>query len=80
VARLPDVPDADIPSSLRDLADAQVRIYGTVLNSLRQTAHAPNVALAAAAMSRELSRGMRTSRRLHALLNLRVAAIVGCPL
>ncbi|MDI3305764.1 MAG: hypothetical protein QJR07_09305 [Acetobacteraceae bacterium] len=80
MARLPDVPDAEIPSSLRALADAQVRLYGTVLHSLRQTAHAPHVALGQAAMSRELSRINRIDRRLNALLNLRVAAIVGCPL
>lgn len=80
MARLPDVPDAEIPADLHGLADAQVRMYGTVLNSLRQTAHAPNVALAGAAWAREMSRGMRASRRLSSLLNLRVASIVGCPM
>lgn len=80
MARLPDVPDAELPAELLDIAAAQVKRYGTVLNNLRQTAYAPQVALGAAAMSRQLSRSRRIPPDLHALANLRVAAIVGCPM
>jgi hypothetical protein len=62
------------------MAAAQVKAYGTVLNSTRQVAHAPQVALGAAAMSRELSHSRLVPARVAHLVNLRVAAIVGCPL
>lgn len=80
MARQPDVRDEDFPEELREMAAAQRKHYGTVLNSLRQTAHAPRVALGQAAMSRELARSRKIEPRLSYLLNLRVAAIVGCPL
>lgn len=79
MARLPDVPDDAIPEELREMAEAQRRHYGTLLNSLRMTAYVPHVALGQAAMTRELARSHRIPRRLSSLVNLRVAAIVGCP-
>lgn len=80
MGRLPDISGEAMPDELREMVDAQERHYGAVLNSLRQTAHSPGVVLAASAMSRDLARAVRTPSRLSALLNLRVAAIVGCPL
>ena len=80
MARLSDVADATWPEELREMAAAQVKAYGVVLHSTRQAAHAPRVALGAAAMSRELARSRLVPARLVALVNLRVAAIVGCPL
>ena len=80
MGRLPDLPDEEIPPELAGMAAAQRRQYGTVLNSLRQSAHAPRATLGASAHSRELGRSGMLSPRLSALLNLRVASIVGCPL
>lgn len=80
MGRLADVPDDRMPPELEEMAAAQRRHYGMVLNSLRQTAHAPRVPLGASAMGRELGRAGQLGSRLSALLNLRVAAIVGCPL
>ncbi|HUZ01369.1 MAG TPA: hypothetical protein VMU89_13545 [Thermomicrobiaceae bacterium] len=80
MGRLTDVPDDGMPMELEEMAAAQRRHYGTVLNSLRQTAHAPRVPLGASAMGRELGRSGKLGPRMTALLNLRVAAIVGCPL
>lgn len=80
MGRLPDVPDEEMPSELVDMAAAQRRHYGTVLNALRQSAHAPRAALGASAHSRELGRSGMLGPRLSALLNLRVASVVGCPL
>ena len=80
MARLPDVRDDEWPEELRDTAEAQLKAYGTILNSTRQAAHAPRVALGASAMSRELARSRLVPPRVAHLVNLRVAAIVGCPL
>lgn len=80
MAWLPDVPDDEFTPEVAQLAEAQVTIYGTVLNSTRQVAHAPVVATSASAMSRGLGRSGKTPKQLNHLLNLRVAAIVGCPL
>ncbi len=63
---------------MQEIVEAQRKRYGVVLNSARQLAHAPRVAIGASAMSRELTRSGRIQPRLSALLNLRVAAIVGC--
>lgn len=79
MAWLPDVEDDAFADEVRKLADAQVNAYGTVLNSLRQSAHTPAIASGAAAMSRRLSRSGKTPRRLDHLLNLRVGSIIGCP-
>ena len=78
MARLPDVPDSEIPQEMREIVEAQRKHYGCVLNSARQLAYAPRVAIGAAAMTRELARSRQIEPRLSALLNLRIAAIVGC--
>lgn len=80
MAWLPDVEDDALAPEVAKLAEAQVKVYGTVLNSTRQVAYAPAVATSAAAMSRGLGRSGKTPQRLGHLLNLRVGAIVGCPL
>jgi len=80
MAWLPDVEDDAMTPEIAQMAAAQVKAFGTVLNSTRQVAHAPVVATSAAALSRGLSRSGMTPPRLSHLLNLRVAAIVGCPL
>jgi hypothetical protein len=80
MAWLPDVSDEEMPPELHDTVAAQLKAYGVVLNSTRQAAHVPAVALGTGAMSRAFSRSGKVSRRLSLLLNLRVAAIVGCPL
>ncbi len=79
MAWLPGVEDDAMASEVAKLAEAQVKAYGTVLNSLRMTAHTPAIASGAAAMSRGFSRSSVVSARLSHLLNLRVGAIVGCP-
>ena len=79
MAWLPDVKDDGFTPEVAKLAEAQVKVYGTVLNSTRQVAHAPVVATSASAMSRGLGRSGRTPAKLSHLLNLRVGAIVGCP-
>ncbi|MCM8747971.1 hypothetical protein NET02_02295 [Thermomicrobiaceae bacterium CFH 74404] len=78
MARLPGVPDSEIPQEMREIVEAQRKHYGCVLNSARQLAYAPRVAIGAAAMTRELARSRQIEPRLSALLNLRIAAIVGC--
>lgn len=80
MARQPDVPDEALPPELTALARAQRTTYGTVLNSTRQAAHTPPIARAAAAMGRAIERSGRIPGRINALVNLRVAGIVGCPL
>lgn len=80
MAWLPGVPDDEIPDSLAQMADGQRRAYGSVLNSLRQSARIPEVALGMSEMGKALSRSHKVEPRLSRLLNLRVAAIVGCPL
>jgi hypothetical protein len=80
MARLPDVPDDQMPAELADIVRAQIKQYGTVLNSTRQAAHTPPIARETPGMGRALSRSGRIPKRLSALVNLRVAAIVGCPL
>ena len=79
MARLPDIADDAIAPELADLVTAQVKAYGTVLNSTRQSGYVPAVASGMAAMGRGLSRSGKTPARLSHLLNLRVGAIVGCP-
>jgi hypothetical protein len=80
MAWLPEVADDEMPQELADTIAAQRTFYGDVLNSTRLNAHAPQIVLGTGAMGRALSRSGRTSKRLAHLLNLRVAAIVGCPL
>ena len=58
---------------------AQLKEYGRTLNSLRQSAHTPPIALASPAMGRAISRSGQIAPLLASLVNLRVAAIVGCP-
>ena len=79
MAWLPGVDDDAMAPEVTKLAEAQVKGYGTVLNSLRMTAHTPAIATGAAAMSRRFTRGNTVSVRLGHLLNLRVGTIVGCP-
>ena len=79
MARLPDVPDEATAEELAPLLRAQRQEYGTVLNSTRQVAHTPPIALTAPAMGRAIARSGRIPERLVSLVNLRVAAIVGCP-
>ena len=80
MARLPDVPEDEIPGELAELVAAQRKQYGMVNNSLRQTAYVPPIALAASAMGRSFTRSKQIPAPLASLINLRVAAIVGCPL
>ena len=77
---LPPVPDDEMPAELDNTLAAQRKTFGTVLNSTRLAAHTPALDQGTGGMSRALSRSGRTPRRLSYLLNLRVAAIVGCPL
>jgi len=79
MAWLPGVDDDAMAPEVRQMAEAQIKGYGTVLNSLRMTAHTPAIASGAAAMSRGFTRGSVVSVRLSHLLNLRVGTIVGCP-
>lgn len=79
MAWLPEMTNEEFAPDVAKLAEAQVEVYGTVLNSTRQVAYAPVVATSAAAMSRGLARSGKTPARLSHLLNLRVGAIVGCP-
>lgn len=80
MAWLPGVPDDEIPDSLAQMADGQRRAYGGLLNSLRQSARIPEVALAISGMGKSFSLSRKIEPRLARLVNLRVAAIVGCPL
>jgi hypothetical protein len=80
MAWLPEVPDDEMPEELADTVAAQRKFYGEVLHSTRMSAYVPHIALGAGAMSRGFSRSGRTPKQLANLLNLRVAAIVGCPL
>jgi hypothetical protein len=80
MARLPDIADEALPRDVAELADAQRKHYGEVLNSTRMQGYVPAVAGGAAAMSRGLGRSGKTPKRLSHLLNLRVGSIVGCPL
>ena len=80
MAWLPDVETDAMAPEVSKLAEAQMTSMGTVLNSLRQSAHTPAIATGAAAMSRGFSRSGKVAARLSHLLNLRVGAIVGCPL
>ena len=80
MAWLPDVEDDAMAPEVAKLAEAQRASLGTVLNSLRQSAHTPAIATGAAAMSRGFSRSSKVSPRLSHLLNLRVGSIIGCPL
>ena len=79
MARLPDVPDEAMAPELAPLVDAQLKEYGRTLNSLRQSAHTPPIALASPAMGRAISRSGQIAPLLASLVNLRVAPIVGCP-
>ena len=78
MARLPGVPDSEIPPEMQEIVEAQRKRYGCVLNSARMLAYAPRIAIGANAMTRELARSRQIDPRLSTLLNLRVAAIVGC--
>jgi glutamine synthetase adenylyltransferase len=80
MAWLPDVPDEEMPAELQDMLAGQEKHYGAVLNSTRQAAHAPRVLLGTTEMSKAFARSHKVSKRLSHLLNLRVGAIVGCPL
>ncbi|HET7036785.1 MAG TPA: hypothetical protein VFI42_13955 [Thermomicrobiaceae bacterium] len=80
MARLPDVPDEAMAPELAPQINAQLKEYGTTLNSLRQAAHTPPIALASPTMGRAISRSGQIPPRLVSLVNLRVAATVGCPL
>jgi alkylhydroperoxidase family enzyme len=79
MARLTDVPDEELAPELAQLAQAQHKAYGTLLNSTRQAAYTPPIAAAASAMGRAIVRSGRIAPRLASLVNLRVSAIVGCP-
>lgn len=76
---LPDVQDADFPGELDAVADAQRKRYGMVLNPTRQSAYVPHIALGVQALARSFTRSPQLSGRISELLNVRVAAIVGCP-
>ncbi len=77
---LPDLQDDEFPAAMTDAVEAQIKAFGFVLNSTRIVGHTPHINEAAGGLSRATSRNRQIPRRLHALINLRVAAIVGCPL
>jgi len=76
---LPDVSDAEFPSELEAVAEAQRKLYGKILNPTRQSAYVPHIALGVQALARSFTRSPKLPGRISELVNVRVAAIVGCP-
>ena len=79
MAWLEDVSDEQMPDSLADVVKAQIKGYGTVLNSTRQVAHVPHIQFGANEMGKGFNRSPQVPARLSSLLNMRVGSIVGCP-
>lgn len=77
---VPEIADDEMPVELAETIAAQYQTFGTVLNSTRVAAHVPALVAGTGAMGRAFSRSGLVPRRMSSLVNLRVAAIVGCPL
>lgn len=77
---LPEIQDDEFSAAMQPAVDAQRKAFGFVLNGTRIMGHAPHVNDAAGALSRATARNRAIPKRMHSLLNLRTAAIVGCPL
>jgi alkylhydroperoxidase/carboxymuconolactone decarboxylase family protein YurZ len=79
---MPRVPPLDAKNAspeAGELLEGDLKAHGYVLNSTRVAAYRPDIAAAAKALGRVVAEGRLIPQQLRLLMNVRIAALVGCP-
>jgi hypothetical protein len=77
--RIPPLDRDHAPDEAAPLFDADLNAFGQVLNSTAVAAYRPAIALAAKQLGQAVSKAGLIPDQLRLLINVRVAALVGCP-
>ena len=77
--RIRPLGEEDVPAEYRTHFERDRSAFGTVLNSTGFYAYCPPIMEAAKALGTAVERSGKVSRELRCLLNVRAAAMVGCP-
>jgi hypothetical protein len=79
---MPRVPPLDRDRAADEAAplfDADLKAFGEVLNSTAVAAYRPAIAVAAKQLGKAVANAGLIPEQLRLLINVRVAALVGCP-
>ena len=68
----------EAPADVRALYDANLKIFGQVLNTTGIFAHRPTIQLGVKALADGIQQSGLVSARLRCLINVRIASQVGC--
>ena len=77
--RIRALEEGDVSAEYRVHFQRDRSAFGTVLNSTGFYAYCPQIMEAAKALGTAMERSGKVSRELRCLLNVRAAAMVGCP-
>jgi alkylhydroperoxidase/carboxymuconolactone decarboxylase family protein YurZ len=69
----------DVPPPSRRHFEGDKTLFGEALNSTRALAHCPRILDAAKAMGSGVMRSGHLSEELRCLINIKAAAMLGCP-
>jgi len=79
---MPRIPPLDPDSASAEAAplfDADLKAFGQILNSTAVAAYRPTIAVAAKQLGQAVAGTGLIPEQLRLLINVRVAALVGCP-
>ncbi len=79
MSRIPPLDRDDAAPEAHPLFDQDLRTYGQALNTTRIAAYRPGIAVAAKELGRAVAKAGLIDEQLRLLINVRVAALVGCP-
>ena len=79
MARLRPLQDNEVSEEIQEHFSRDRAGFGTVLNSSGFYAYCPPVMTAARALGQAVEKSGKVPRQLRCLLNVRAAAMVGCP-
>jgi hypothetical protein len=68
----------EAPADVRGLYDANLKVYGQILNTTGIWAHRPTIQLGVKALADGIQQSGLVPDRLRCLLNVRIAGRVGC--
>ena len=79
---MPRLPELDIENAMppvREMMEAQERLFGFVLNPIKMMGYCPSIAEGQAALTQGIEKAGKIEGRLRSLLFTRVASLNGCP-
>ena len=78
MTRVPALTREEAPADVRSLYDANLKVFGQIMNTTGVWAHRPTIQLGVKALADGIQQSGLISDKLRCLINVRIAGRVGC--